>query len=184
MKRVSMAAVGVAGLLASCNVVVIPPDYIGDNSVQLRTTFIQEGTNAYVACDRIFFNDGSSNTQNIVVAEFAGSGFNLATLELTGDISQSKTAKQFPVSDLRTSNRGNYLIDYVVDSGVLPASVEAQAIATKPLYRYVRTSNVQRGRFNGKVTVSNNSSSDSATSQNYIPVYTACTALGDAVSPD
>ncbi|WP_221090359.1 hypothetical protein [Deinococcus aquaedulcis] len=183
MKRIAaVAALGVT--LASCNVVVVPPDYVNNDSVRLRTTYIQQGTNAYVACDRTLFSDGTSTTQNIVVAEFAGSGFDLVTLELTGDISQSKSVKQFNRADLRTSSRGNFLIDYVIDSSVLPASVSPQDVDINLRYRYVNTSNVQRGRFNGKVTVSSGSASDSATSQNYIPVYTSCVATGDAVSPD
>lgn len=186
MKKLALAAIGLTGILASCGatIVVEGPDYIRNDAVSLRTNLLDVVTQQPVSCRTVAYPNNQFNNSNVVVAEFSATGFNQATIELNGDVSLSKTAKQFNRADLQQSSRGNYLIQYSLDGSLVPASVSPQAVETKLAYKYVQPSGTTLGRFNATVTVTDGVSSDAATTSRYIPVYSSCTYVSEAPSQD
>ncbi|WP_291429498.1 hypothetical protein [Deinococcus sp.] len=186
MKKLTLAAIGLTGILASCNTPggYQTPDYIRNDAVEIRTNLIDSATGQPISCRKVVYPNNQINNENFVVAEFGATGFNRGTLELNGDISLSKAVKQFNMADLQQSTRGNYLVQYVIDGSIVPASVSAQAIETKLAYKYVSPSGTTLGRFNATVTVTDGVSSDAATTSKYIPVYSSCIYRGEAPSLD
>lgn len=146
-------------------------------SPELRTSFIDNATGRYVACDR---NIGTvALRQNILVVEFGTQGTPSIGIDLLGQTTVETAF--FLISDLRKSSRGNYLAD-IVTNRLVPASLAPLAVENLQ-YLFVRTEGQPRGSFRARVTLPTPTGDLTATT-GPVDVYGSCIVTGTAESRD
>lgn len=180
MKKILLASVAGAGLLASCGGTVITDNGAYVSATGIKTEFRTAG-GQYVACDNVLQNGQQRAGENQVAVYFnAGGNVSSLNVNLRGNTSSAydgNYSATFGGSQLTNVGSEKYKVIFDANpaNGLLP-----QAIIVNPVKRPVKIVNVENraGSFYAALTLNADGQSGTASTQllngGNIPVYSNC----------
>ncbi|SEI65669.1 hypothetical protein SAMN04488058_101257 [Deinococcus reticulitermitis] len=181
MKKILLASVAGAGLLASCGSTYVDGGYV--EAREIRTEY-RTASGQYVACDNVLQNGQQQAASNQVAVYFDAAGsISSLNVNLRGntinDYDDNYSAT-FTGSQLASVGNGSYKAVFQAEpgTGLLP-----QAITVNPAPKTVKivsVSGTPAGSFYAALTLSNGTDTGTASTQllgtkGNIPVYSNCT---------
>ena len=179
MKKILLASVAGAGLLASCGGTVITGGAVA-TLTNIKTEYRTQD-NRYVACGNVLENGAQQSANNQVAIYFDASGeVDTINLNLRGNTDSTfdgNYSKTLYNTDYTALNNNSYkvIFDAKPETGLLP-----QAIVVNPVKRTVKIVTVDNyaGSFYAALTLNSNGQSGTATTKalpgGNIPVYSNC----------